>query len=57
MCPQFRNGFLDFGWDSQSDEWKTKKRATELAQGRAAMMGLTGLMVHDAMGNVADILP
>ena len=53
----FRNGFLDFGWDNKSDEWKTKKRAIELNQGRAAQMGLFGLMVHDAMGNVAEILP
>lgn len=53
----FRNGLLDFGWDKQSDKWKTAKRTTELNQGRAAMMGITGLMVHDAMGNVASILP
>ena len=53
----FRNGYLDFGWDEQSDAWKKNKRNVELNQGRAAMMGLTGLMVHDAMGNVADILP
>ena len=53
----FRNGYLDFGWDSQTDAWKEKKRATELNQGRAAQMGMLGLMVHDAMGNVADILP
>eukprot|EP00526_Cylindrotheca_closterium_P023607 CAMPEP_0113619774 /NCGR_PEP_ID=MMETSP0017_2-20120614/10053_1 /TAXON_ID=2856 /ORGANISM="Cylindrotheca closterium" /LENGTH=193 /DNA_ID=CAMNT_0000529379 /DNA_START=39 /DNA_END=620 /DNA_ORIENTATION=+ /assembly_acc=CAM_ASM_000147 len=53
----FRNGYLDFGWDSQSDAWKTNKRAIELNQGRAAQMGLLGLMVHDAMGNVKDILP
>jgi hypothetical protein len=53
----FRNGYLDFGWDSQSDAWKKNKRNVELNQGRAAMMGLLGLMTHDAMGNVADILP
>ncbi|CAJ1933316.1 unnamed protein product [Cylindrotheca closterium] len=53
----FRNGYLDFGWDSQSAEWKAKKRAIELNQGRAAQMGLLGLMVHDAMGNVGAILP
>ena len=53
----FRNGYLDFGWDSQSDAWKANKRAIELNQGRAAQMGLLGLMVHDAMGNVKDILP
>jgi hypothetical protein len=52
----FRNGYLDFGWDSQSDAWKTKKRAIELNQGRAAQMGVLGLMVHDALGNVDSIL-
>lgn len=53
----FRNGYLDFGWDDQSEAWQTKKRTIELNQGRAAMMGLFGLMVHDSMGNIADILP
>ena len=53
----FRNGFIDFGWDKQSEDWKNKKRAIELNQGRAAQMGLLGLMVHDKLGNVADILP
>ncbi|CAJ1943539.1 unnamed protein product [Cylindrotheca closterium] len=53
----FRNQFIDFGWDSQSDDWKRRKRSIELNQGRAAMMGILGLMVHDKLGNVADILP
>ena len=53
----FRNGFIDFGWDKQTDEWKKKKRTIELNNGRAAMMGITGLMLHDALGNVSDILP
>lgn len=53
----FRNGYLDFGWDSQTAEWKKKKRTLELNQGRAAQMGILGLMVHDAMGNVGSILP
>mmetsp|Transcript_33074 Transcript_33074/g.80025 ORF Transcript_33074/g.80025 Transcript_33074/m.80025 type:complete len:193 (-) Transcript_33074:574-1152(-) len=53
----FRNGFLDFGWDKQSDDWKKKKRTIELNNGRAAQMGLLGLMFHDALGNVSDILP
>ncbi|KAL3935229.1 MAG: hypothetical protein SGBAC_009214 [Bacillariaceae sp.] len=53
----FRNQFIDFGWDSQSDDWKRRKRTIELNQGRAAMMGIFGLMVHDKLGNVADILP
>ncbi len=53
----FRNKFIDFGWDKQTDEWKLKKRTIELNQGRAAQMGILGLMVHDYMGNVGDILP
>lgn len=53
----FRNGALDFGWDSKSDEWKKKKRAIELNNGRAAQMGILGLMVHEKMGNLGDILP
>lgn len=53
----FRNNFIDFGWDSFDDETKLKKRAIELNQGRAAMMGLLGLMVHDQLGNVDAILP
>lgn len=51
----YRNGALDFGWDKQTDEWKTKKRNIELNNGRAAMMGITGLVVHEMMGN--SILP
>uniref|UniRef100_A0A7S1YFH7 Plastid light harvesting protein n=1 Tax=Grammatophora oceanica TaxID=210454 RepID=A0A7S1YFH7_9STRA len=53
----FRNGALDFGWDKQSDAWKKNKRSIELNNGRAAQMGIFGLMVHDLMGNVGDILP
>lgn len=53
----FRNGALDFGWDKQSDEWKMKKRAIELNNGRAAQMGILGLMVHEKLGNIEAILP
>lgn len=52
----FRNGF-DFGWDKQTDEWKRKKRSIELNNGRAAQMGILGLMVHDAMGNLDTMTP
>jgi hypothetical protein len=52
----FRNGY-DFGWDKQTDEWKRNKRSIELNQGRAAQMGILGLMTHEAMGNVDTILP
>ena len=53
----FRNGFLDFGWDDKTDEWKMKKRTIEIQNGRAAMMGILGLMVHESLGNVGDLLP
>lgn len=53
----FRNGFLDFGWDEQSDEWKKNKRTIEVQNGRAAMMGILGLMVHESMGDVDTLLP
>ena len=53
----FRNGALDFGWDSFDEETKLTKRAVELNQGRAAQMGLLGLMVHDKLGNVEDFFP
>ncbi|CAB9506459.1 Fucoxanthin-chlorophyll a-c binding protein [Seminavis robusta] len=53
----FRNGALDFGWDSFDEETKLTKRAVELNQGRAAQMGLLGLMVHDKLGNVENFFP
>jgi len=53
----FRNGSLDFGWGKQSDEWKNRKRSIELNNGRAAQMGILGLMVHEKMGNLDAILP
>merc|ERR1712051_859376 len=53
----FRNGFIDFGWDKLSDESKMRKRAIELNQGRAAQMGILGLMVHEKLGNVDTLLP
>ena len=53
----FRNGALDFGWDTFDEETKLTKRAVELNQGRAAQMGLLGLMVHDQLGNVDDFFP
>mmetsp|Transcript_7789 Transcript_7789/g.8925 ORF Transcript_7789/g.8925 Transcript_7789/m.8925 type:complete len:205 (+) Transcript_7789:118-732(+) len=41
-----RNGF-DFGWDTFGENEKKFKRAIELNNGRAAMMGILGLMVHE----------
>eukprot|EP00543_Licmophora_paradoxa_P007754 CAMPEP_0202441010 /NCGR_PEP_ID=MMETSP1360-20130828/230_1 /ASSEMBLY_ACC=CAM_ASM_000848 /TAXON_ID=515479 /ORGANISM="Licmophora paradoxa, Strain CCMP2313" /LENGTH=189 /DNA_ID=CAMNT_0049055715 /DNA_START=21 /DNA_END=586 /DNA_ORIENTATION=- len=45
----FRNGFIDYGWDSFDEETKFSKRAIELNQGRAAMMGILALMVHEKL--------
>ena len=53
----FRNGAIDFGWDSFDEATKLRKRAIELNQGRAAMMGMLGLMVHDKLGNVDLLIP
>merc|ERR1711935_1017054 len=54
----FRNGYLDFGWDTFSDEEKAFKRGVELNNGRAAMCGILGLMVHEEivpLGYDADL--
>jgi len=51
----FRNGALDFGWGKLSDEAKLTKRAIELNNGRAAMMGIAGLVTHEAIG--VSVLP
>jgi len=46
----FRNGF-DLGkWDKYTEEEKMQKRAVELNNGRAAQMGILGLMVHEKIG-------
>ena len=51
----FRNGFIDYGWDKFDEEPKFKKRAIELNQGRAAMAGILALMVHEKLG--VSLLP
>jgi hypothetical protein len=51
----FRNDFIDFGWDSFDEETKFRKRAIELNQGRAAQLGILGLLVHEQLG--VSILP
>jgi len=43
----FRNGYIDFGWDTFTEEEKITKRAIELNNGRAAQLGILGLMVHE----------
>ena len=51
----FRNGALDFGWDTFDEETKLSKRAIELNNGRAAQMGILGLMVHEELANGVDL--
>jgi hypothetical protein len=51
----FRNGAIDYGWDSFDEETKLSKRAIELNQGRAAQMGILALMVHEQLG--VSLLP
>jgi len=52
----FRNGLLDFGWDQFDEDTKLKKRAVELNNGRAAMMGILGLMIHEQLGTALPIV-
>jgi len=52
----FRNGSLDFGWDTFDEETKLFKRGVELNNGRAAMMGILGLMVHEQLGGSVPIV-
>ena len=52
----FRNGYIDFGWDKFSEEAKLQKRGVELNNGRAAMMGILGLMVHEQLGGSVPIV-
>jgi hypothetical protein len=51
----YRNGALDFGWDKYDEKTKMRKRSIELNNGRAAQMGILGLMTHELMG--VSILP
>jgi hypothetical protein len=52
----FRNGYIDFGWGKFDELTKLKKRAVELNNGRAAMMGIFGLMVHEQLGGSIPIV-
>merc|ERR1719270_2678976 len=52
----FRNGYIDFGWDTFDEEAKLFKRGVELNNGRAAMCGILGLMVHEQLGGYRTLL-
>merc|ERR1712115_514376 len=52
----FRNGFIDYGWGRFDEETKLQKRAIELNNGRAAMFGILGLMVHEQLGGSIPIV-
>merc|ERR1711906_55816 len=52
----FRNGALDSGWDTFDEETQASKRGIELNNGRAAMMGILGLMVHEQLGGELPIV-
>jgi hypothetical protein len=45
----FRNDAIDFGWDTFTPEEQERKRGIELNNGRAAMMGILALMVHEQL--------
>lgn len=50
-----RNNYFDLGWDTFDQGTKLRKRTIELNNGRAAMMGILALMVHEQIG--VSILP
>merc|ERR1712127_521026 len=52
----FRNDWIDFGWDTFDEEEQLFKRGVELNNGRAAMLGILGLMVHEQLGGVLPIV-
>jgi len=52
----FRNESLDFGWDTFDEEQKQFKRGVELNNGRAAMLGILGLMVHEELGGYLPLV-
>merc|ERR1719458_2055995 len=52
----FRNGWIDYGWDTFDEETKLFKRGVELNNGRAAQFGILGLMVHEQLGGSIPIV-
>merc|ERR1712071_506882 len=56
LVGDFRNDWIDFGWDTFDEETKLFKRGVELNNGRASMLGILGLMVHEQLGGVLPIV-
>merc|ERR1711933_128643 len=52
----FRNGFIDYGWDTFDFEEQESKRRIELSNGRAAMIGVLIILVADQVGYNLPIL-
>jgi hypothetical protein len=53
----FSGSSFPVGWIADYDEeTKLSKRAIELNNGRAAMMGILGLMVHEQLGTPVPII-
>lgn len=51
-----RNGTFKSGWNRFDDETKLRKRGIELNNGRAAMLGILGLMMHEQLGGTIPIV-
>mmetsp|Transcript_25576 Transcript_25576/g.40238 ORF Transcript_25576/g.40238 Transcript_25576/m.40238 type:complete len:205 (-) Transcript_25576:256-870(-) len=51
-----RNGTFEGAWNKWNDKKKLQKRAVELNNGRAAMMGILGLMMHEQIGGSFPII-
>mmetsp|Transcript_33054 Transcript_33054/g.37580 ORF Transcript_33054/g.37580 Transcript_33054/m.37580 type:complete len:199 (+) Transcript_33054:26-622(+) len=52
----FRNDWIDYGWDTFDPAEQESKRAIELANGRGAMMGVITLLVADQAGIALPII-
>ena len=49
LVGDFRNDAFDLGWDTFTPEEQERKQGIELNNGRAAMMGILALMVHEQL--------
>ena len=51
-----RNGTFKSAWNRFDEETKLQKRGIELNNGRAAMLGILGLMMHEQLGGSIPIV-